>query len=124
LAQKFDEHRAALYAEAQEAGLRTIRSLCSQHSIDCDIEEKSAYTYTLAEDKVSQIEDEAELAKRLGLPRWFMALPLPRSIASISKNSTSDNTDGSMIADGESGEAACSQLAQINDPWEASRAGR
>ncbi|HWT30225.1 MAG TPA: FAD-dependent oxidoreductase [Propylenella sp.] len=68
LEQKFGEGRARLYAEAQEAGVRMIQSLASQHGIDCDIEPKAAFTYTLDEKYVSQLEKEVGLARRLGLP--------------------------------------------------------
>jgi glycine/D-amino acid oxidase-like deaminating enzyme/nitrite reductase/ring-hydroxylating ferredoxin subunit len=68
LEQKFGEDRARLYAEAQEAGVRKIHSLASQHGIDCDIEPKPAFTYTLDEQYVPQLEKEVEVARRLGLP--------------------------------------------------------
>ncbi|WP_137391798.1 FAD-dependent oxidoreductase [Rhodoligotrophos defluvii] len=68
LEQKFGEARAKLYAEAQETGIRKIRSLAAEHGIACDIESKPAYLYTLDENYVGQIEKEAEVARRLGLP--------------------------------------------------------
>ncbi|HEV2747030.1 MAG TPA: FAD-dependent oxidoreductase [Allosphingosinicella sp.] len=68
LEQKFGEHGARLYADAQEAGVRKIHSLAEQHGIDADIEPKAAYVYTLDESYVSKIEKEAEVAQRLGLP--------------------------------------------------------
>lgn len=78
LVQKFGENRARLYAEAQESGLRTIRSLAERHDIACDLEGKSAYAYTLDRSRVGEIEKEAETARRLGLPATFVretALP-------------------------------------------------
>lgn len=68
LEQKFDEERARLYGEAQEAGGREIQRLASQYRIDADIEPKSAYVYTLDQKQVAQLEKEVEVAKPLGLP--------------------------------------------------------
>jgi len=68
LEEKFGEDRARLYAEAQEAGLRTIRALAAQHGIDADIEPLPAYVYTLDEAHVGEIEREVEVARRVGLP--------------------------------------------------------
>jgi glycine/D-amino acid oxidase-like deaminating enzyme/nitrite reductase/ring-hydroxylating ferredoxin subunit len=64
----FGEDRARHYAEAQQAGLSTIRSLAAQYGIDCDLQEKAAYTYTRDEARVGEIEQEVETARRLGLP--------------------------------------------------------
>ncbi len=66
--QKFGEDRARLYAEAQEAGIRRIMELSSQHGIEADIEAKAAYVWTVDDSYVSQIEKEVEVAQRLGLP--------------------------------------------------------
>ncbi|NNJ25782.1 Cytochrome b6-f complex iron-sulfur subunit [Planctomycetes bacterium LzC2] len=68
LEQKFGEDRARLYGEAQEAALRMIRQLAAQHGIECDLEEQAAYTYTREEKHVSEIEEEVQVAQRLGLP--------------------------------------------------------
>ncbi|WP_342643580.1 FAD-dependent oxidoreductase [Rhodoligotrophos ferricapiens] len=68
LEQKFGEDRARLYGEAQETALRQISTLAATHGIDCDIETKPAYTYTLDESYVSQLETEVAIAQRLGLP--------------------------------------------------------
>jgi glycine/D-amino acid oxidase-like deaminating enzyme len=68
LERKFGEERARLYAEAQEAGVGEIRRVAATHGIDADIEERPAFIYTRDESYVSQIEKEAEVAQRLGLP--------------------------------------------------------
>jgi len=68
LADKFGEDRARLYADAQQTGLRQIRALSQKHGFDADIETKAAYVYTRDEQYVEQIEQEVELARRLGLP--------------------------------------------------------
>lgn len=68
LEREFGEARARLYAEAQEAGVRKIQSLAAHYNIDCDIEPKSAFTFTREQEFVPQIEKEVEVAQRLGLP--------------------------------------------------------
>lgn len=68
LEKKFGEDSARLYGEAQEAGIRTIRELVQKHGVDCDLEDKAAYAYTVEKKSVSEIEKEVEVARRLGLP--------------------------------------------------------
>jgi glycine/D-amino acid oxidase-like deaminating enzyme/nitrite reductase/ring-hydroxylating ferredoxin subunit len=68
LASKFGEDKARLYAEANQAGLRRIEELAARHGIACDLEPQPAYVFTDDESQVSAIEDEVEIAKRLGLP--------------------------------------------------------
>jgi glycine/D-amino acid oxidase-like deaminating enzyme/nitrite reductase/ring-hydroxylating ferredoxin subunit len=65
---KFGADGARLYAEANETGLRTIRALAAAHSIDCDLDSADAFVFTRNEDQVSAIEEEAKLARELGLP--------------------------------------------------------
>jgi glycine/D-amino acid oxidase-like deaminating enzyme/nitrite reductase/ring-hydroxylating ferredoxin subunit len=65
---KFGEPGARAYAEANEAGVRRILALAAEHGIDCNLEMKPAFTYTLSEEHAGEIEREAELAQRLGLP--------------------------------------------------------
>jgi glycine/D-amino acid oxidase-like deaminating enzyme/nitrite reductase/ring-hydroxylating ferredoxin subunit len=68
LEQNFGETHARLYADAQEAGIRTIAELAARHGIDADIEAMPAYVWTEDEDYVSQLEQEVAVARRLGLP--------------------------------------------------------
>ena len=72
LQRKFGESGAKLYAEAQEAGRRKIAKFASLHAIDCDLQPKAAYTYTREERNVSSIEEEVEIARRLGLQAEFV----------------------------------------------------
>lgn len=71
LEKKFGEDGARIYAEANEAGLRRILGLATQYGIDCDIEAKSAYTFTCDQRHVGEIDRELEIAKKLGLPASF-----------------------------------------------------
>lgn len=68
LEDKFDEERAGLYADAQQAGLKLIREAPSKYGFDADLETKNAFVYTCAEKHVEDIEKEAEVARRLGIP--------------------------------------------------------
>lgn len=68
LKSKFGEARAKIYADAQETAIREIRGLIKRYSIECDLEPKSAYVYTCQDKYVGQIEEEAKVAKSLGLP--------------------------------------------------------
>ena len=68
IARKFGEDGARLYGEANQAGLARIRALAEAHDIACEMETKPAFTYTLEDAHVREIEDETGLAIRLGLP--------------------------------------------------------
>ena len=65
---KFGEAGARAYADANEAGLRTIIDLTDRHGIGCNLERKPAFTYTTEESHTAEIEAEVELARLLGLP--------------------------------------------------------
>ena len=68
LERKFGEEGAHCYAEANEAGVRTVVELAGRHGIACNLERKPAFTYTRDQTHVSAIEEEVELARCLGLP--------------------------------------------------------
>lgn len=68
LERKFGEARARLYGEAQEAAIGRIGRLAAEWHIEADFEPMPAFTYTNDQSYVSQIEKEAEIARRLGLP--------------------------------------------------------
>lgn len=68
LKSKFGEDGARFYADANETGLRTIVELTGRHHLDCDLERCAAFTYTNDEKQVGAIEEEVEIARRLGLP--------------------------------------------------------
>ena len=64
----FGEGGAHCYAQANEAGVRTIIELAGRHRVECHLERTPAFTYTRDEKHVAEIEQEAELAAQLGLP--------------------------------------------------------
>ncbi len=63
------EERAREYAMANQYAIEKYEEIINQLEISCDYEIKPSYIYTL--DRVSRIRQEAEAAKRLGLPAVF-----------------------------------------------------
>ncbi|MDQ3920248.1 MAG: FAD-dependent oxidoreductase [Acidobacteriota bacterium] len=72
LISQFGEERARLYGEAQEAAKEKIDAVASGLNIDCDFRRASAYTYTLLDEEVGQVEAEVKAAAMLGLPASFV----------------------------------------------------
>lgn len=68
IGEKFGEESARLYADAQQAGLRSIEEAVRRFGIDADLERSPAFVYTRDEKQVGKLEDEVELAQKLGLP--------------------------------------------------------
>ena len=71
LVEKHGEDKARLYGEANEAGLEKIAALARDLQIDCDFRRKANITYAATEADRPKVEDEAEVAARLGLPASF-----------------------------------------------------
>ena len=67
LIQVYGREKAGMYLQANEAALGEYRKLAAE--IDCDFEEKDAYTYSLADRKT--IEDEVHALQSLGFPAEF-----------------------------------------------------
>jgi len=77
LVSHFGEDNARRYGAANEWAIRAIRTISEERGIDCDLEEKSAYTYTTSDEVVSDIEAEVETARSLGLPaEYYDEVPL------------------------------------------------
>jgi glycine/D-amino acid oxidase-like deaminating enzyme/nitrite reductase/ring-hydroxylating ferredoxin subunit len=82
LAQAFGEEGARAYADANLAGMATAVDLAARHGIDCDLERRSAYTYTTDPSMVDKIRAEVAVAQRLGLPASFTTdTDLPYAVA-------------------------------------------
>lgn len=78
LISKYGIQRAKQYLAANEAALQTYRTLC--RNLDCDFEEKAAYTYSLHDRR--KIEKELHALETLGFPADGVdKLPLPFSVA-------------------------------------------
>lgn len=78
LEKKHGPDTARLYAQANEAGLAKIRELADE--TDCDLETKPNYVYAESGEQLGSIQEEAEAARRAGLPATFVTetdLPYP-----------------------------------------------
>lgn len=77
---RYGTEKAQLYLDANEKALEEFRRLCGRDGIDCDFEEKPAYTYSLQDPRI--LEKELEALRRIGFPAEFAEnLPLPFSVA-------------------------------------------
>jgi glycine/D-amino acid oxidase-like deaminating enzyme/nitrite reductase/ring-hydroxylating ferredoxin subunit len=80
LSSKLGDDSARSYAEANQAGLEQIVRLVEDHEIDCDLRRKPNYTYAAGPQELGDVQREAEVAARLGLPARFVTrteLPYP-----------------------------------------------
>ena len=78
LISRFGIERAKQYLAANEAALQAYRKLC--RNIDCDFEEKAAYTYST--DDRRKVEKELKALEKLGFPAEFAdKVPLPFPVA-------------------------------------------
>ncbi len=74
LLSQLGERRARLYAEANQQAVEEYRKMIAENKIDCDYQETCAYLY--GKDQ-NLLREEAEAARRLGLPAFFEKLELP-----------------------------------------------
>lgn len=63
----FGMEKARQYAVANQRAIDFFRQIIREKSIDCGLEEKPAYLYTLQKDKVNQLQKESEAATKLGI---------------------------------------------------------
>jgi glycine/D-amino acid oxidase-like deaminating enzyme/nitrite reductase/ring-hydroxylating ferredoxin subunit len=75
LVNMFGDEQARRYGEANEAGLATIRRLCAERRIDCELAEATAYTYADRGEDADRIEQEVEAATSVGLPATYEEEP-------------------------------------------------
>ena len=68
LARRFDDDRARLYGEANEAAIAEVERLVVDDGIECDFERRSHIVYSTDSSQAEAIVQEADLAARLGLP--------------------------------------------------------
>jgi glycine/D-amino acid oxidase-like deaminating enzyme/nitrite reductase/ring-hydroxylating ferredoxin subunit len=69
---------AELYARANQWGQEMVRTWVETLRIDCDLQRKSAYTYTTDPQRVEEIGEEAQAAREVGLDaRALDRAPLP-----------------------------------------------
>jgi glycine/D-amino acid oxidase-like deaminating enzyme len=63
---KFGPDNACLLADAGKEAMRIFRSNVTQHSIECDFEEKTAELFAVDEDQMGQMEDIVDGAREIG----------------------------------------------------------
>jgi glycine/D-amino acid oxidase-like deaminating enzyme/nitrite reductase/ring-hydroxylating ferredoxin subunit len=67
LEKKIGKKLTQLYADAQVAGLGQIQAYARDLKLDCDLETRPAFTYTLQKARVADIKREVDAAQRYGL---------------------------------------------------------
>jgi glycine/D-amino acid oxidase-like deaminating enzyme/nitrite reductase/ring-hydroxylating ferredoxin subunit len=78
LTNKHGEDAARLYGESNEAAKEKIADLVEELSIDCDFERQDNFVYTESDSDLASVQEEVEVAARLGLPASFVTeSPLP-----------------------------------------------
>jgi len=80
LAASLGEQAARLYATSQQDAIGHVRAVATELGIDCDLEQRPAYTYVTQESGVDEIRAEAKAAQDAGLPAEFVtetSLPVP-----------------------------------------------
>lgn len=78
------EHKAQLYAEANQAAITTVADLVADTSADCQLEHAPAFVYALPGGDVAALQQEHRAAVRLGLPATLTTeidLPFPVELA-------------------------------------------
>jgi glycine/D-amino acid oxidase-like deaminating enzyme/nitrite reductase/ring-hydroxylating ferredoxin subunit len=82
LERQFGLDGARLYAQANQAAIDRIAAFVDEHTLDCDFERKANYVYAETASERTRLQDEAEAARRAGLPASFVAeVPLPYAVA-------------------------------------------
>jgi glycine/D-amino acid oxidase-like deaminating enzyme/nitrite reductase/ring-hydroxylating ferredoxin subunit len=86
LTDTFGEDGARIYAESNQAAIERIAELASEGGIDCDFERKDNYVIAEKDEERSQVEQEAEAMRKLGLPASFVTeTPLPFDVAGAAR---------------------------------------
>ncbi|MFL5896396.1 MAG: FAD-dependent oxidoreductase [Thermoleophilaceae bacterium] len=62
------EDAASVYATASLAAVELVEQLSHDEGIECDLDRRPAFTYALAEEERSPVEDEHDAASQAGLP--------------------------------------------------------
>jgi glycine/D-amino acid oxidase-like deaminating enzyme/nitrite reductase/ring-hydroxylating ferredoxin subunit len=86
LTDAFGEQSARVYAESNQSAIERIAELAQGDGIECDFERKSNYVVAEKDEERAQLEAEAEVMQKLGLPASFVAeTPLPYEVAGAVK---------------------------------------
>jgi glycine/D-amino acid oxidase-like deaminating enzyme/nitrite reductase/ring-hydroxylating ferredoxin subunit len=84
LVETHGEDTARSYAEAAQGGLGQVAALVEGDGIEADFERMPAFTYVLDDERITDVEREADAARRLGLPASLTTeagLPFPVAAA-------------------------------------------
>jgi glycine/D-amino acid oxidase-like deaminating enzyme/nitrite reductase/ring-hydroxylating ferredoxin subunit len=82
LQQQFGPATARAYGESQLAALGWLAEAVSQLGVDCEWEERDSIVYVTEPHRVGELQAEAEVAARLGLPAEFTTdVELPYAVA-------------------------------------------
>jgi glycine/D-amino acid oxidase-like deaminating enzyme/nitrite reductase/ring-hydroxylating ferredoxin subunit len=82
LARRFGDEAAARYAQSQQWAIAHVAEVATELGIDCDFEQRPAYTYVEDPDAVAELQDEVQAAQRAGLPASLTHdTPLPFPVA-------------------------------------------
>jgi glycine/D-amino acid oxidase-like deaminating enzyme/nitrite reductase/ring-hydroxylating ferredoxin subunit len=71
LERHFGAERARLYAAANQSAVETVARMAAEEGIECDLERTRNYVYSESGDEVETLRDEADAARRAGLPASF-----------------------------------------------------
>lgn len=66
------EDIARLYAQSNEYAIKEIKNIILTNKIECDLESQDAYIYTLKDDMVKSLKNEAKAASGLGIKASFV----------------------------------------------------
>lgn len=78
---QISEEFAKQYADANESAIRMYKKIANELNIQCDLVPQSAYIYTLQDQYISKIKDEATIADSLGIKATYLEeLPLPFTV--------------------------------------------
>ncbi len=82
LASAFGDEGARRYADANLAAIAQVASLVDRYGIECDLEQRPAYTYATDAEMVPKIRSEVSAAQRIGLHASFTTeTDLPYEVA-------------------------------------------
>jgi glycine/D-amino acid oxidase-like deaminating enzyme/nitrite reductase/ring-hydroxylating ferredoxin subunit len=78
---EMSEEFAKQYADANESAIRMIEKISKEKNIECDFTPQSAYVYTLQDEYIHKIREEAQTASELGIEASYLEeIPLPLKI--------------------------------------------
>ena len=82
LRRSFGIEGARIYGEANQAAIEQVARLVETEAIECDFQRVSNYTYAESDSGLKEVEEEAAIALKLGLPAEFTrSVPLPYPVA-------------------------------------------